>query len=532
MKKIIFKLFLIIMFLNISACKDDLLEISNPNTLTETEFWLNETDAELGVNAIYAMFYKPGVWSRWIFFRLDLTSDEGYSNSPWPELKDWTRFNYVNYNFWEGNVQTWRDTYKAIWRCNQVLANVPEIEFEDNEKKERILAQAKFLRGLHYYYAALLWENVPLVLTPPAPDDLAAQNTLSEVWAQVEKDFSEAADVLPQVWDDRNVGRPTKGAAKAYLARTLMQQHKWSEAKLELDYLVVGEGKDHYGLVPNFRDNFTHLNENNMESVFEIQFSDANKTDDGEIPNANMGNNRAQFFAPRGIGWSDGQPRRWLVDEFMKETTMSGERDPRLEVSFFFDYMDERGPDNSIVYGTSFTERFAQRDQDNKIIRDSEGNANVPNDVWYRKYARDYYRDNEDYFSEVNIRLLRFADVLLMYAEVLNELDQTAEAYQYVNMVRARAELAPLAEAYPSIGNDKDAFRNRLKMERALELNGESVRWADLKRWGDLETPAGVQEVAQRDPDFEFFEVGKNIRLPIPQVEVLNNPNLEQNPRY
>src|SRR5690606_6742857 len=126
-------------------CSESLLDQENPNTLTKDQFWKTESDAQKGLNAAYAMFYKPGGWARWIYFRLDLTSDEGFSNSPWIELGDWTRFQYVNYNFWEGNSQTWRDTYKAIFRCNQVLTNVPEIEFADQTQKDRILAQAKFL---------------------------------------------------------------------------------------------------------------------------------------------------------------------------------------------------------------------------------------------------------------------------------------------------------------------------------------------------------------------------------------------------
>ena len=141
-------------------------------------------------------------------------------------------------------------------------------------------------------------------------------------------------------------------------------------------------------------------------------------------------------------------------------------------------------------------------------------------------------RNNEDYFNQVNNRVIRFADVLLMYAEALNELGQTADAYQYVNRVRTRANMAGLATAYPAIGNNKDLFRERLKVERSLELCGESVRWADLKRWGDLDNKANVDKVALRDPDFKNFVVGKHIRLPLPQVEVDNNTNLSQNPNY
>ncbi|MET0466690.1 MAG: RagB/SusD family nutrient uptake outer membrane protein [Chitinophagaceae bacterium] len=498
------------MVLLMPSCKKDLLNVDNPNTITEEQFWKTESDAEKGVNAAYAMFYKPGGWSRWIYFRLDLTSDEGFSNSPWIELADWTRFQYVNYNFWEGNAITWRDTYKAIFRCNQVLANVPEIPFTDNNKKELLLAQAKFLRALHYYYAALLWENIPVVLEPSRPDDLPAQRPLTEVWAQVEKDLTEALTVLPVSWDAANVGRPDKGAVNAFLARTYMQQRKWPQAKTALDYFITGAGAGKYELVPNFQDNFTHTNENNKESVFEIQFSDVNKGGDGDDPNQNMGHNRAQFFAPRGIGWSDGQARYWMVDEFKKEKTITNAIDPRLRYTLFYPALFADFGDK--IYG-----------------RNWEWNAN---EAWFRKYQRDYFRSNEDYFAQNNVRLVRYADVLLMYAEVLNELDQTSTAAGYVNTVRARANMAPLATAHPAVLLNKDAFRDRLKMERMLELCGESVRWADLKRWGDLESPAKVSVVAQRDPDFNNFVVGKHVRLPIPQTEVLNNPNLKQNDKY
>ena len=493
----------------LASCKEELLDQKNPNTLTATEFWKTESDAIKGINAAYHMFYQPGAWSRWIYFRLDLTSDEGFSKSPWLELADWTRFNYINYNFFEGNVVHFRDFYKAIFRCNQVLAYVPGIEFADPNRKEQVLAEAKFLRGLYYYYAAILWENVPIVLKPSAPDDLPEQAELAQVWAQVEKDMTEASEKLPASWSNANVGRPTKGAALAFLAKAYMQQHKWQQAKDAMDFLVTGAGNPNYGLVPNYQDNFTHLNENNIESVFEIQFSDVNRTDVGDIPNSSMANYRSQFFAPRTIGWSDGQARTWIIDEFKKERTTSNTLDQRLRYTLFYPQLEADFGDK--IYNRSW-----------------EWNAD---EAWFRKYQRSYYRNTEDNFSQVNYRLIRYADVLLMYAECLNELGQTAQAYEYVDLVRQRASLRPLAVAYPAIGNNKELFRERLKMERALELYGESVRWADLKRWG-LDTQQKIDEIKQRDPDFNNFVINKHVRLPLPQVEVENNTNLKQNPNY
>lgn len=492
-----------------TSCKKSLLDQTSPNTLTSDQFWETESDATKGVNAIYHMFYQNGGFNRWIYFRLDLTSDEGFSKSPWIELGDWTRFQYVNYNFWEGNVNSFRDVYKAIFRCNQVLENVPNIAFADPAKKAAILGQARFLRAFYYYYAEILWENLPLVTTTQKPTDLPKLAGATEIWALIEADLNEAIKSLPASYSGADVGRATKGAAYAMLGKALMQQRKWAQAKTAFDYLVTGEGKSLYDLV-DYKDNFRADNENNKESVFEIQFSDVNKTGEGDGPSSNMGSNRSQFFAPRSIGWSDGQARYWLVAQFKKEKTADGKIDPRLRYSLFYPALEADFGDK--IYGRSW-----QWDAD---------------ECWFKKGSRDYYRTNEDYYNQVNNRVIRYADVLLMYAEALNEVGQTADAYQYVNRVRARATMAPLATAYPAIGNDKDAFRNRLKEERVLELCGESVRWADLKRWGDLDTQAGVNGVAQRDPDFNNFVVGKHIRLPLPQSEVLNNTNLRQNPNY
>src|SRR5699024_1652179 len=117
MKKLIYIVLVFVAIGTVSACSD-LLDVENPNTITTDQYWKAASDAQKGINAAYAMFYKPGLWSRWIYFRLDLTSDVGFSESPWVELGDWTRFQYINYNFAEGNVNTWRDIYKAIFRCN------------------------------------------------------------------------------------------------------------------------------------------------------------------------------------------------------------------------------------------------------------------------------------------------------------------------------------------------------------------------------------------------------------------------------
>ena len=521
MKKFLSIIFAVSLFL--SSCEVDVM---NPNDLEVRAFWKTEADAQSGVNAIYNMFNKPGTYSRWIWFRLDLTSDEGFSSSPWIELADWTRFIYNNYNFWEGNAWTYRDCYQMIFRANQALFYIPQIEFANSTDKNNLLGQAYFLRGLCYYNLALLWgsdnNSLPIVLEPSKPGDTPPGNSVSAIWAQAESDLQEAINMLPPTWNDENKGRATKGAAFALRAKCRMQQLDWEGAKNDLEWMITGDGKQYYGLVPNFKDNFTHFNENNDESVFEIQYSDVNKAPagDGDFDiDPNLGLNRGQFFAPPGIGWTDGEVRPWLVEEFKKELNNNGEYDIRLRESMFYEGMDVDFPGNNRIY------RFGMEvwNQDN-----------YRNRVFFRKYGTDYYRDYDDYHSPVNIRLIRYADVLLMYAECLANLPSgdLAEAVALVNQVRARVNMPELAINHPEAVATKPAFLKRLQMERSLELCLEGHRWADLKRWGLVDNQSGLDELKGRDPDFNNFILGIHNVLPIPSNEVSNNTGLTQNPIY
>ncbi len=522
MRKILYSVMLLLGLI-VTSCEVD---VTNPNDLTVNSFWKSEADAQSGVNAIYNMFYKPGTYSRWIWFRLDLTSDEALSSSPWIDLADWTRFIYNNYNFWEGNSWTYRDCYEAIYRANQVLNYVPEIEFADENYKNQLLGQAYFLRALFYYDLALLWggenKSLPIVLEPSKPGDTPEGHTEAEVWAQVQSDLTEAISKLPASWDDSNKGRATKGAALALRAKSYMQQHNWEAARADLEWLVKGEGAGNYGLVANFQDNFTHLNENNIESVFEIQYSDVHKAPagDGDFDiDPNLGLNRGQFFAPPGIGWTDGEVRPWLVNEFKKERNLDGGYDIRLRHSVFYKDMATDFPGNNKVY------RFGM---------DVWNQGNYKNRVFFRKYGTDYYRDYDDYHSPVNVRVIRYADVLLMYAECLANLPSGSltEAVALVDRIRDRVNMPPLVLNHPEAVASKAAFLKRLQMERSLELCLEGHRWADIKRWGLTDNEAGLAELKQRDPDFNNFQIGKHNRLPIPSNEINNNAGLSQNPGY
>ncbi len=522
MKNIKYTSILLLLILLGYSCNQDLLDIDNPNEATTASFWKTQDDAIAGVNACYSQLYKEGTWMRWLSFRYDLTSDEGWSSSPWNELADWVKFRYNNYNFYEGNNVHMEHFYRGIFRCNQVLKFVPEIEFTTNAtRKESALAEAKFLRALWYFQVVLLWEKGSLVLEPVDAGYTPVQSTDAQIYAQIEKDLKEAADVLPETWDTANKGRATKGAAKALLAKVYMQQNKYDVAKTELQWLISKEGSL-YGLVTNWVDNFTHLNENNSEGVFEIQFNDANKGGTGNNASMATGFQRTQFYAPGGIGWGDGKARQWLVDEYKKEKRVDGKNDIRLYHSILYEQYLEDFPDGDPMYYYIDTRTAWEP-------RGWRGSCFI------RKYNTSYFRQREDYFAPNNYRVIRYADVLLNYAEcIIKTGGAPAEAVLYVNKVRERVNLSKLEDsAFKDAMNSPEAFMKRLQMERTLELCFEGWRWADLKRWGLLDTQAGIDELKSRDADFNNFVIGKHKRLPIPQIEIDNSVGgLTQNPGY
>ncbi|MEG2401908.1 MAG: RagB/SusD family nutrient uptake outer membrane protein [Muribaculaceae bacterium] len=524
MKKILYLIAFIFLF---ASCD---VNVDNPNTSTQKTFWKTEKDALNGVNAVYNMFYKPGIYTRWYWFRMDLTSDEGWSQSPWGELREWTCFIYNNYNFGEGNAFTYHDLYETIFRANQVLANVPNIKFNDEADKNAILAQASFLRGLAYYNLATLWgsdnKSIPLVLTPSKPGDQANGADVSTIYGQAILDFTDAIKGLPKDWDAKEKGRATYGAALALRAKCYMQQRNFADAQKDLEWLVEGEGKGYYGLVANYQDNFTMYNENNIESVFELQYSDEHKAPagDGDFDvDPNLGQNRGKFFAPPGIGWTDGELRPWIVEEMKKEKDINGNYDIRLKYTAFYEGMDKDFTDNNKIYN---------------IKLDGEG-ANIWKEqnwkgrVFFRKYGSDYYRDFDDYHNPTNIRLIRFADILLLYAECIAENNgDLSKAIGYVDKVRNRANMPALSVNHSQATKSKEAFLKRLQMERVSELASEGHRWEDIKRWKLAETTEGLEELKSRDADFNNFKATRHTCLPIPSSEVSNNPNIINNPNY
>lgn len=500
------------------------LDIANPNAPTSEDVWQTPGYAQLGVNSMYSTYHRVGL-CRMQFFMNMIRSDEGFSTSPNGDLiNNFDQFVVTDYNMFERR-SFYEDCYVGIARANQVLENVPKIVGLDDASKSQFVGEAKFMRGLFYYYLAEYFGNVPLQLKISLTTDLPPTSPRAEVFAQIEKDLSEAAIALPVSYDANNLGRATRGAAYALLGKAYLQDgNQYQKAGDALQWLTEGDGKGVYKLTSNYRDNFVITTENNSESVFEFQYAlnPSDSHDDDVNPgsdNLNYGTSIPPFFAPRPIGFTDGQARRWVIDTMEMEKTAAGQRDPRIAATFLFDSTDVRGPDFTMVYGQTWASRDYSDDPGNPI------GVATNHTVYFRKFLNDFTDNGESFHSGNNYRFIRYADVLLLYAEALNGLGKTQQAYQYVDRVRERAGLKALSVIKPNLSQQD--FLMQLKHERICELSGEGHRWEDLDRWGDL----GPQ-LASRDAGFANFVVGKNELLPIPQQDIDYNPNLKQNPGW
>jgi hypothetical protein len=394
----------------------------------------------------------------------------------------------------------------------------------DEELKERIIAEARFLRGFYYYHGTIMYKDIPLITElPENPEDLyPVQVSAAQIWEQVYQDMSAALDVLPtkQEYPAEDMGRVTTGAVAGYLAKAYMFNDRFEDAA-PLLRSIIDQERGSYSLVANYRDNFTVKNENNSESLFEIQF-------DKKVGGTTLGwvgepasdwsktSGKARTYAPLGYGWGDITPTDWIFEEYQQDSTVDGEPDPRLRANFFYDYPGVK------VYGDTWEDCLIA----NK--------ATVP--YYIRKYLNDDTDPDEvEWRSAINERILRYADILLLYAECLNEMGQTAQAYQYIQMVRDRARLPDLVTKKP--GMTREEMRMQISHERAVEFAFEGLRYIDLLRWGWLNQDAGagtnpmLDSLAAHDEEFATLPPGREY-MAIPQGELDVNPNINQLPGW
>jgi hypothetical protein len=388
----------------------------------------------------------------------------------------------------------------------------------DATKRDRIIGQALFLRGIHLFNIAGVYGRGGIPLTVVEAKDNPEIHEQPEIYRQAQSDFYEASKLLPVQWESSlDVGRITKGATLAMDVKVSAQLHEWERVKTRCEEIFdLGI----YNLRAEYRDNFTEKFENNEESLFEVQFMQ------GPINGVEqLSHERAKFFGlpAKGCSYDDATAGNIIKTDLSKEKTKDGKTDPRLKLTLFF-----RDPDNlnELFYGKTWD--ALKTDSDSKMEN---------NRVYWKKYTCWDTKTAESHEDNgINLRIVRLADIYLMYAEALNELDHTADAYEWINKVRERPSVnLPKLEnssIFAGIGSDKEKMRKQIQHERVCELSSEGWRWFDLERWGMFDTAENISFLKSRDSEFDNFVIGKNNRFPIPLRDIYLVPGLEQNPEY
>ncbi|HSI78606.1 MAG TPA: RagB/SusD family nutrient uptake outer membrane protein [Lunatimonas sp.] len=503
-KSILTFLFLLIGFV---SCDEEILEPVNPNQLGIETFYRTGPQLEAAVNSVYAGLQANNLYNREYFFLQDLLSDD--CDTGGPQLEG-ARAQVLNHVFDASNplvTANWRGWFRIVHRANLVLENAPNAveEITDN-LRNRIVGEAHFLRALANFELVSLWGPIPLMTESATSPDGLPRSSEEEVYQSIFSDLQAAITNLPLKSEltGANTGRASRGAAQALAAKAHLFRGNYPAAKPFLE-AVISSGQ--YSLVDRFLDNFEEENENNSESVWEIQFTeeygDAGgwNADGSDIAEVTF---RGQEYGPN--AWRNVIPSDGLVAEF--ETVAGGaQKDDPRGVYSFFRIGDTYNNGQSVL-----------------SAGDVQGNIERPS---WRKYQMIYKRPNEDTRSGINFRVIRYADILLMMAEVENETAGPASALQYINQVRARedVDMPPYPTAqYPT--SSQAEMRRAIQHERRVEFAGEQIRNRDIRRWRR-------QDLLPAEPIAVFRP--HNDLLPIPQVEIDNNTGLsgaDQNTGY
>ena len=493
--------FALLLGLGMMTSCDDKLELTNPNQQTTGTYGFTADDLEENVIAAYNHIRMEGTYAR-VGFMLDVCRGD----EVWNSSQVWYMpFDDLNAPVTDEIGQwSWRDWYYTINVTNFTISRCGEDNAALSDKMKRIKGQMLFLRGLAYYNLAGYYQN-PILITDyntySTLDGLYASNsTYDEVFDQVEKDFQEAMTLLPSrdAGGEWAKGRATCGAAAGYYARALMMRHKYSEALAVLKS-IIGGTYGHYELMKNYGDNFREGSayENNAESLFEVQYLDygSQGVDDewtpvNTSPNATQGHAIESNFGPGDCGgWADLSASPWLYQLFKAEKTTSGKLDPRLYWTIGTYETDWEG----FEYGNKCYTLDMTADAP-IVTNNNNGGLPVAKNTNFRIGI--YDKVVTGLHCGINLRMMRYSDVLLRAAECENEVNgPTQQAIDWINEVRSRAQLANLKLS--DFGSKDKLFEQIANVERPKEFGCEFGRGFDLLRWGFFYSAERVQQLKE-----------------------------------
>ena len=484
----------------LTSC-DSKLDVTNPNQQTAATFGLTANDLEENVIAAYNHIRMEGTYAR-VGYMLDVCRGD----EVWNSSQVWYQpFDDLNVAFTDEIGQwSWRDWYYTINVTNFTLSRCGEDNNALSDQMKRIKGQMLFLRGLAYYNLAGYYQNPILITDYNTYSTLSglygSNSTYDEVWDQVEKDLSEAMTLLPSrdAGGEWAKGRATCGAAAGYYARALMMRHKYSEALNVLKAIINGQYGT-YKLMANYGDNFREGSayENNDESLFEIQFLDygSQGTDDewtpvNTSPNATQGSAIESNFGPGDFGgWADLSASPWLYNLFKAEKTTAGKLDPRLYWTIGTYETDWDGFEyGNVCYTAPMT--------DDAPVVTNNNNGGLPVAKHTNLRTGLYDKVVTGLHCGINLRMMRYSDVLLRAAECENEVNgPTQQAIDWINQVRNRAQLASLKLS--DFSSADKLFEQIANVERPKEFGCEFGRGFDLIRWGFFYDAGRLQQLKE-----------------------------------
>ena len=505
-----------------NSCNPDKLDLINPNQLLPETYFKNEVQIQSAVNAIYGSMQTTAMYNRHMWFGNDNMSHENGGN---PQLEADKR-DYLNFSFdfTHGAIgDYWESCYRGINKANfvinaaDIIALIPDAQLSA-ERKAKYDGEAKFLRAAYYFWLVIKFGDVPLMLDVPADNQGIAKSPAADIYIQIEKDLTDATTELLDK-DDEDPGRATKGAAWALLGKVRLFEKKYAEA------LTAFNNVTGYSLEPNYLNNFMEETEHGPESIFEVEFNVAAGNSarwNSGVSDAGLNEScfRGQEYGC--MDWFNVFPSVNLTSEFEAG-------DPRYDFCFYTNGQPYNNGANTIAITP---------------LAQSDGST-YPRVGW-RKYQNYYRYASESTVSPgqasgINMKIIRYADVLLMMAECEANTGDITAAVGHMNQIRGRADVnmplygTPEMDAVYPVG-DLTQFMVALEHERKVELCGEQVRWPDLVRWGRAaafiaQLQAGNQLPIKEKAEIQF-DPAKNLLWPIPQREMQSNSKMVQNPGY
>lgn len=469
MKKILYSIFAVIASsVAVSSC--NFLEEPLRGAYTSEDYYSSPEKAEMAVNGVYNSLYGHNLW---VF--ADVASDDAEKGG---NAGDQADINYIaDFTATADNgpiSQYWQHTYETIARANNVINFVGAMNF-DEALKNRYVAEAKTIRAYMYFQLVNIFGQVPLKLMPQNSSENihVGLSSVKDIYRQIDKDLEEAAAALSDAYPGE-AGRVTKGTAFALLAKSKLFQKEYAACATACDNVIKLQK---YDLENNFADLFRRGGEDSKESIFALRYI-KNET-------AALSNNLVVWFAPAVVsGYFFNAPTQAFVDTFT-ETTVTGETDPRLDASI--------GRDGQPWFdGLTFNKNWS------------------PTGYLVKKFGEDLPEGEAIGQSTMPQHIIRYADVLLMMAEALNE-DNKPGAAGYLNMVRSRAGLADTR------ATSQTDLRNAIRMERRRELGFEFHRFFDVIRYGKEYTKSVL-------PDFPWDS--DRYYYPLPQAETDVNTSI------